>query len=70
MTRQEHLDWAKRRALEYVDQGELQDAISSMMSDLGKHDELRDHPGIVLGLVELIFGLTPERTRYFIEGFN
>lgn len=39
MTRAEHMAWAKQRALEYVDRGCLDLAISSMLSDLGKHPE-------------------------------
>jgi hypothetical protein len=42
MTRQEHLDWAKKRALEYCDRGELQRALDSLISDLGEHPET-DH---------------------------
>jgi hypothetical protein len=42
MTRQEHLDWAKKRALEYCDRGELQHALDSLIADLGKHPETDD----------------------------
>jgi len=44
MTRQEHLDWARKRALEYCDRGELQHALDSLMSDLINHEETRDYP--------------------------
>ena len=44
MTRQEHLDFAKKRALEYCDRGELQHALDSLISDLGKHPETHDYP--------------------------
>ncbi len=37
MTREEHLEWAKQRALEYCDRGELQHALDSLISDLFKH---------------------------------
>jgi len=50
MTRDEHLKWAKARAMEYAERGELVNAINSLLSDLRKHDELRHHPGILLGL--------------------
>lgn len=72
MTREEHLAWAKERALEYCDAGELQNAFASMGSDLNKHDELRDHAGIVLGLQLMLIGnlSTPAEMRRFIEGFN
>jgi len=39
MTRKEHLDWCKERALKYVDDGNLQQAYTSMTSDLSKHPE-------------------------------
>jgi hypothetical protein len=41
MDRAEHLDWAKQRALEYLDRGERNNAIASMASDLGKHSQLK-----------------------------
>ena len=39
MTAQEHIEWCKRRALEYVQLGQLEQAFASMVLDLGKHDE-------------------------------
>lgn len=38
-TREEYLSWAKARALEYANGGELQDAVMSMSTDLAKHPE-------------------------------
>ncbi len=72
MNRQQHLDWAKQRALEYVDGNDLTAAFSSMVSDLGKHDELCDHVAIELGLMLLISGnlSTNRDMREFINGFN
>jgi hypothetical protein len=37
-TKIEHLEWAKRRAMFYVNQKNLSSAFASMMSDLGKHE--------------------------------
>jgi hypothetical protein len=34
MTREEHLAWAKTRALEYANRGDLVNAVASMGSDL------------------------------------
>jgi len=34
MTRDEHLKWCKERALEYVDAGDLQQALTSMLWEL------------------------------------
>jgi hypothetical protein len=72
MTREEHLTWCKQRALEYVDVGELGNALASMGSDLNKHDETKNHPGIRIGIGLLMVGAldTPEKMRRFIEGFN
>lgn len=72
MTRAEHLKWCKERALEYVGQGDLQNAFASMASDLGKHEETAGHAGIQLGMVMLMGGqLNSEaEMRRFIEGFN
>jgi len=71
-TREQHLEWCKRRALEYVDSGDLNQALASMGSDLGKHEETRNHAGIKLGMMMLMSGQlsTPDKMRKFIEGFN
>ena len=71
-TREEHLQWCKTRALEYVDVGDVQQAFASMASDLGKHSETAGHPGIELGMMQMITGMlsTPGDMRRFIEGFN
>lgn len=42
MTRADHLAWAKQRALEYVERGDLPNAISSMISDLLAHEAWQD----------------------------
>lgn len=33
MTRQEHMDWCKARALEYINEGDINNGLISMMSD-------------------------------------
>jgi len=72
MTRQEHLDWAKSRALEYVARGKCQEALTSMFSDLSKHDELKNHKGIEMGVMLMLIGnlRIPRDVRRFIEGFH
>lgn len=37
-TAREHFEWAKARAIEYVDMGDAAAAMSSFVSDLGKHE--------------------------------
>lgn len=72
MTRPEHMEWCKKRALEYVDNGDLTNAYSSMCSDLTKHEETSNHAGISLGMMLMMSGKlsTQEEMRKFINGFN
>ena len=46
MTRDEHLAWAKARALEYIAQGRGANAIASLAADLAGHEETAGHPAI------------------------
>ena len=72
-SRQEHLEWCKKRALEELEFSHSPiNAINSMISDLRKHPQTADHPGIILTGVELLIrGLqTPEQVRHHIEGFR
>lgn len=68
--RQEHLDWCKQRALQYVDQGDLQNAFASLGSDLRKHPETERHAAIELGMMMMLAGQlgTPQKMREWIEG--
>ncbi len=71
MTRQEHMEWAKKRALEYVDTSPS-DAFASMASDLEKHAETSGHIGVQMGMMQMMVGGLKgrEEMRRFIEGFN
>ena len=71
MSRKEHLEWCKRRAMAYVEAGDNGQAITSMLSDLSKHPEtigLRDT------VATLAFGILmlpgQNEVRKFIEGFQ
>lgn len=72
MTREDHLLWCKRRALEYVERGELQQAFTSFVSDMSKHEGTKGHSFIGIGIEMLIAGLLDSRARMreFIEGFR
>jgi len=74
MTRQEHLQWCKNRALDYVNAGDLSDALASMLSDLGKHPETAPSAQSCgpLGVMLMMSGKlsTQEEMKTFIEGFN
>jgi hypothetical protein len=71
-TRSEHLDWCKKRALEYCDLGDVNQAFESMASDLGKHQETANHGAIQIGTMLLFNGQlsSPKKMRKFIEGFH
>lgn len=71
MTREEHVAWCKRRALEYLP-GDPREAVMSMLSDMNKRHETRElirGPLGMMGLMEAACG-TPESVRRYIEGFN
>ena len=72
MNRAEHLQWCKDRALEYVDRGDMSQAMASMRSDLQKHPDTADHPGMELMMMLAMSGhmSEPAEVRRFIEGFN
>lgn len=71
-TREEHLAWAKERALEYVDAGDVQNAFASFGSDLRKHPDTSGHSALALGMMLLVNGHldSPAEMRRFIEGCN
>jgi hypothetical protein len=71
-TRTEHLAWCKQRALEYLDKGDVSNAVASMMSDLQKHDETALEAGSILSALGLSAAMSNNsaEARRFIEGFN
>jgi hypothetical protein len=69
-TRDEHLSWCKERALEYLDAGDLENAVASMSSDLSKHPETTCDPFLMLsGAMDAQKGDAPA-VRRWIEGFR
>lgn len=71
MTREEHLEWARKRALEYLNRDNNPvEAMTSMMSDLTKHPELKNHVG--LRIAPMFYGAhkDPVIVRKWILGFN
>jgi len=69
-SRADHLHWAKTRALEYVEAGDLAGACASFLSDLGKHPQIDPSAArTVYGIEALTGGLnTAAKVRHFIEG--
>jgi hypothetical protein len=72
MTRGEHLVWCKTRALEYLDAGDVTNAMASMLSDLDKHPETKFQPGSILVMLGLQAAINNDdaAARRFIVGFN
>ncbi len=74
MTRAEHLQWAKDRALELARGGDNGQALASMISDLGKHPETSSSVDIAatLGMNLMIAGYlsTESEMVNWINGFN
>lgn len=71
-TREAHLEWCKKRAMEYVDAGDLTQAYASFGSDMSGHPETSNHAAMGMGLLMLMQGMldTPEKMRKFINGFR
>lgn len=72
MTRDEHLKWSKTRALEYLDAGDIRNAITSMMSDLSKHEDFQGSTYDMLNVLGIRYAITNDQrgARSWIEGFN
>lgn len=73
-TREEHLNFCKQRAMEYVSSGDLLEAVTSMMSDLRKHPETADTGQTLaaLGLFACQQAQAGDRAAVvrYIQGFN
>jgi hypothetical protein len=69
-TREEHLEWCKQRAREYLDKGELLNAVASMGSDLDQHRELGCNHFV--GLAGVLHAQQGDREAVlrWIEGFR
>jgi hypothetical protein len=75
LSRAEYIEWAKGRALEYVDSGDSVLDIASLVSDLNKREDTKKAAGLAMihGMIEV--SLAKKRSgagavRKFIEGFS
>lgn len=72
-TREEHLKWCKDRALRYLEDGDLTNAVASMGSDLSKHSEthqLVSNPYLMLLGMQHVLSYDAQGVRRWIEGFQ
>jgi hypothetical protein len=68
VTREEHLAWAKQRAHEELDRGSITNAVASMLSDLGKHEDLEK--SVRVGVMIALTVRDRESCQRWIDGFN
>jgi hypothetical protein len=68
--RAEHLAFCKRRALEYLDRGDLQNALASMGSDLAKYPETKAHFTLTMLGIRYVLDNDFAAMRRWIEGFR
>jgi hypothetical protein len=72
MTRDERLEWCKARAREYLERGDLVNAVASVISDMNQnYPELPPCPP-ELAMIGVQIAATGDRNRVsaFIEGFR
>ena len=69
-SRKEHMEWAKGRANEYLDNGNRWEAIASFGSDLGKHPETAPLQQMIVMYSMMVPDDDIEGTRRFINDFN
>jgi anti-sigma regulatory factor (Ser/Thr protein kinase) len=73
ITRDEYLESCKKRALEYLDAGDIEHAFTEMTNNLSHHAELKNHPGITIGIQFLLLPgwiRNPVEVRRWIVGFR
>lgn len=72
MNREQHLQWCKDRALEYVATGDMLNAFSSFLSDMSKHKETANHLALEMGTMLMLGGHLRDKQSMtnWINGFN
>jgi hypothetical protein len=72
LTRDEYLDWCRKRALEHLDAGDLTRAVASMASDLKTHPDT-DNPALNgLVMIGMMFATDGDKAavQRWIERFR
>jgi len=71
MNRAEHLQWCKDRALEHINNGDINQGITSMMSNIRKHPETDSEAYASLCMMMLMGNQlsTKQAAVDFINGF-
>ena len=70
LTREQHVERSKERALALLNVGRIREAVASMMMDMRKHPDCRvPHEINVIGISAVAAG-NAALARAYIEGFN
>jgi hypothetical protein len=72
LTRDEHLAWCKRRALEYVEAGDLMHAVASMASGLKTHPDTHNPALNGLAMIGMMYATDGDRAavQQWLERFR
>jgi hypothetical protein len=72
LAREEHLRRAKVKALRYAADGRFEEALAAMEAELLRHPDLRGHPWMERGLIQMARGglRTVEEVVAYVEGFH
>jgi hypothetical protein len=74
MTREEHLQWCKDRAIKeydyYTGDDKQRNGLTSMMSDLNKHAELASASMRMLCVMQMQMPMSRQQFVTFINGFK
>ncbi len=72
VTRQEHLEWCKKRAMEAMTDGNMAAGWASFLQDMDQHPETKNHVFLETGSI-MVFGgqiSTLEEMKKHINGFG
>lgn len=58
--------------MQYINAGDVRQGLTSMLSDMGKHDETKDHSALQLMAMMMFSGQLKSASEAgkFIQGFN
>jgi hypothetical protein len=72
MTREEHIAFCERRALEYLDAGDLANAVASFGMDFPRHSETSRgvNPSLMGVALRAVMANDAVAVRRFINGFK
>ncbi len=70
MERAEYIEWCKVRAREYMDTGDLTNAVASIASDMDKREDTKVPAAIIMFGMMAVSNYDRDGVKRFIEGFN